>query len=115
MLASAGSTLRVDVERVDLDLTLDLDRRACVSSEMDAFETYREDLTLDGALEDDRRDGAKDAEQPRNDTAEACTIALRSLTCCLDFDLARPLLAIDRDLPLGASSWTSFDRLRPRE
>jgi hypothetical protein len=126
----AGSTLRVDFERtLDLDRARDLDLllwalssllggRTCVSW-TDPTTDDCDALTLGGgALDDDRRDGAMDAERPLDDTTEeeACVIALLSPAGCLDLDLARLFLAIDRDLPLEGtnSEWSLFDRPRPR-
>ena len=97
--------MRFDCERaLDFDRVRDLDLllegRTWVSSEIDA--TVLEDLALDVALEDDRRDGAIDEERPLDETtdAEACVIALPSPAGCLDLDLALLLLAIESDLPL---------------
>jgi hypothetical protein len=54
---------------------------------------------LDGALDDDRLDGAIDEERPFVDLSEAEAGMLLSAGC-LDCDLlALLLLAIDRDLP----------------
>ena len=107
------STL-VDLDRaLDLDRARDLDRLGrCLLSLVpgwtcdSATAADRDGLAaLDGAFEDDRRcDGATEEDRPRDDTTLS--------TGCLDLDLDRLFLAIERDRPLlGAAAISTF---RPR-